>query len=470
MTDQTEAAGAAPEPATTPATTPVIASANPPSTGPAKLPNAAAIEPQAGPPQPLESAGSPRLREAAVTQAGDEGEKARQRSASVSEALKKANAEARQKAVRPAGTPPAGGHDAPEARTGREARGEGEANRAAAEARRQSTDARQQPAEARQQPAGARQQAGTAQQQGAQPAHAEAKPSAHAEAPRRFDEGARAQWDKVPESVRGATHRVIRELEQGYEKHKVAAQAFDEIRDFHELARRHGTTVRDALENYVGIERLLQRDPVAGLERIVANLGLKREDGSPATLADIAASVPSREEGHEGAIRQLRGEIERLRAELGGVSQHMRDGQQRAVGNAVTAFARETDAAGRPLRPRFDELSADIEFFLRSAKVAADLPLRERLSQAYQLAERLNPSTSSGQAPSTSSHSAGHAPSAGPASMLPAQTRTNPQAEAQTLVDRGSKSLSGAPSGEEPARRPSSSIRESLRRAAAAVS
>lgn len=470
MIDQTEAAGAAPEPTNSPTTTPVIAPANLPSIGPANLPNAATIEPQAGTPQPLESAGPPRLREAPGTQSGDEGEKARQRSASVSEALKKANAEARQKAVRPAGAPPAAGHDAPETGAGREARGEGEANRAAGEARQQPAEARRQAA------AAARQQPGAAQQQqGSQPADAEAKPSAHAEAPRRFDEGARAQWDKVPESVRGATHRVIRELEQGYEKHKAAAQAFDEIRDFHELARRHGTTVRDALENYVGIERLLQQDPVAGLERIAANLGLKREDGSPATLVDIAASVPGREEGHEGAIRQLRGEIERLRAELGGVSQHVRDGQQRAVGSAVTAFARETDAAGRPLRPRFDELSADIEFFLRSAKVAADLPLRERLSQAYQLAERLNPSTSSGQAHSASSgqaHSAGsgHAPSASPASMLPAQTRTNPQAEAQTLVDRGSKSLSGAPSGEEPARRPSSSIRESLRRAAAAVS
>lgn len=418
MTDAAEAAVAVPEPSVAPATQ----------------------EQPVQTPQPIESRGpqpesKPEPKEPA--KAEDQGKKDEQpqRSKSVSEALKKADEKAREKAAEKKVDEGKAKEKAeaakPDDKPKTEDRTRDETGKFAA---------KEQPQQ--------------------QPASQEAKDSPHRAIPERFksDQAASAEWEKAPESVRAAVHRVTREMEQGITKYKADAEEYGELKEYRELASKHGTSIKRALDNYVGIEQLLNKDPIAGLEKVVSNLGLKRQDGSAVTLRDVAGyilgqkpeDVASRQ---DAVIQSLNRQIEELKTQIGGVTKNIESQQTQTLASTITGFAQEKDASGNPIRPRFDELEADIAFFLTSDKIDESLPVRERLSEAYKLAERLNP------APQT-------------AFQPPAQTRNapDPNAEAQTLIDKGSKSVSGAPSGDQPGKRsPSSSIRESLRRAAQAA-
>jgi len=279
----------------------------------------------------------------------------------------------------------------------------------------------------------------------AKPAPPTAPDSPHREAPSRFSPDAKTAWEAAPEPVKAEVHRAIRELEQGYQKNKADAEAYSELREYADLAKQHNTTIKNALQNYVGIERRLQQDPIGGLEQIVSNLGLKAPDGRPLTLQDIAAHVlnqsPDEQSARQSAtIQNLNAKIAQLEQMVGGVTQTIQQQQEQATQAEVAAFAKD--------HPRLNELSEDIAFFLHSGKVPAHLAPRERLSEAYQLAERLNP-----------------APAASAPAPVAAITPPAP------LNPAGQKSISGAPSaGSNPARKgPAPSLDEALDKAFAGV-
>jgi hypothetical protein len=278
----------------------------------------------------------------------------------------------------------------------------------------------------------------------AEQAKPEPKPTAFKDAPGRFSSDAKAAWEQTPEAVRAESHRMLREFEQGYEKHRQSAQQWDELRDFHELATKNGTTVKQVLGNYVGLINMLKTQPVAALERIVTNIGLKRADGSSVTLRDIAGHVLNQKPDEvasrqDGVIASLKQQISQLEQKLGGVTQNIERQQTEAQRREVEAFAAQ--------HSRFDELASDIEFFVTSGRAKS-------LSEAYELAERLNP------APAKASPSE---------PLTPAKTAD--PVEPQKL-NKGSLSVTGAPSsGSSPAKgKPSPSARSAIDRAFARAS
>lgn len=259
----------------------------------------------------------------------------------------------------------------------------------------------------------------------------QAKATHHNDAPARFSTDAKAAWATAPESVRAETHRAIRELEQGYEKHRAAADAYEDIREFDDLAKRSGTTMRQAMSNYVGIEMLLRQDPIAGLEQVANNVGFSLRDIAAHILGQSPDQVQSQT---DATVRALKQEIAELRSQVGGVSNTVQGQRTAETVKAIEEFADNN--------PRFEELADDIEFFLTSGRA-------KTLDEAYGLAERLNPAP-------RSTHS-------------PALTPPSADITAQTV--KGSRSVTGAPGpGSDPvAGKPSSSIRDALKRAAAAA-
>ena len=225
-------------------------------------------------------------------------------------------------------------------------------------------------------------------QPAAQPGQAEYKklPS-HApfpEPPGRIAEHARRDWADTPETVRGEVHRMNHEFGKAVQHYRGAAEAFQPIARFHQMAQQHGTTLEAALTNYTGMEAKLRADPVAGLDVIVNNLGLKAPDGRPINLRDIAYHVLSQSPDQ---LRQLQQgnqqqaasqQIGALHQEISGLKQTLNQmhTQQRFVQtrSAVDQFA--TD------HPRFDELGGLIE---------QELKLGFDLETAYRRAERLQP-------------------------------------------------------------------------------
>jgi hypothetical protein len=249
------------------------------------------------------------------------------------------------------------------------------------------------------------------------------------DAPARFSADAKAAWATAPEPVKAEVHRAIRELEQGHEKYRADAEAFGQIKDFDDLAKKNGTTIRDAMTRYTVLEKTLLTNPMQGIEAVCEYAGVSLRELAALVMGQTPDKAQSQ---NDATIRALRQEIAGLKDQIGGVTTSMQQQHQSKIAASVDEFAKNN--------PRFEELADDIAFFIESGKT-------KDLAEAYKMADRLNPAPSA---------AAPAAPAANTAHL-----------EAQTL--KGSKSVSGAPSlGSDPStRKRSTSIRESLARAVA---
>ena len=256
------------------------------------------------------------------------------------------------------------------------------------------------------------------------------KPSHTAEdAPARFTETAKAKWHTADPEIRGEVLRMHKELTDGFQKYKTAAERDGTLNEFHEMAAKQGTDVKTALTRYVNIDNLLRQDFVKGIEEICNNKGVSHRD----LAAHVLNQSPDKQASQQDAtIRELRQELAGLKQQLGGVTQTIEQQREQATLTEVKKFADE--------HPRFNELANDIAFFMQSGR-AKDLP------EAYELAERLNPAPAKAPDPAASS-------------AAPPEPPVQP--------DKGQKSINGAPSAGLTSRRktgPAPSIDEALNRA-----
>jgi hypothetical protein len=231
--------------------------------------------------------------------------------------------------------------------------------------------------------------------------------------PPRLSDKAKADWAGTSESVRGDVHRLIQETEGIHKRYRGDYETMETIRPYHELATKQGTTLQNALSNYVGMEQKLRTDPIGGLDTIVANLNLQTPDGRKITLRDIAHHIVSRtpeqmqmmqhtnaQTAQSHQMAALRQKHDNLETRLQQMQYDQRLAQTRP---AVDAFA--------DTHPRFDELSEHIKEQFNPAPA-------ENLEEAYRRANLLNPAT----------HAAQTRPDSTPAQTRPAD-----------------KSISGAP-------------------------
>ena len=216
-----------------------------------------------------------------------------------------------------------------------------------------------------------------------------------AEPPARISEAARRDWATTPETVRGDVHRLHQEAEGIYRRYRGDFETMETIRPFHQMAQQHGTTLQKALNNYTTMEAKLRADPIAGLDVIVNNLGLKGPNGERLGLRDVAYHVLSQSPEQ---LRQLQQgnqqvaasqQIGALHQEINGLKQHlhqMHTQQQFSyTRSAVDQFA-ET-------HPRLDELGEAVK---REVDLGFDL------DTAYRRAELLYPATHAAQTRNTS--------------------------------------------------------------------
>lgn len=270
------------------------------------------------------------------------------------------------------------------------------------------------------------------------------KPSFTASAPpARFADAAKAKWAEAPEEIRAETERAITELTKGFEKHRESAARDADIAEFHERAIKGGTTVKAALTAYVGMEDALRADPVKGFEAIAKNLGIPLKDIAAKILNQAPDATAS---AADARVIALEKELADLKKGFGEIHAERTQAKTATTTETVTKFAAD--------HPRFDELSDDIAFFLKT-RCPGDL------AKAYELAERLNPAPADAKPEpkeAAVASSAPAAPSATVTTLAPASTAP-------------AKSIAGAPpAGSDPARKqPSSSIKEALKRARAAA-
>ena len=250
------------------------------------------------------------------------------------------------------------------------------------------------------------------------------------EPPARFLPKAKEHWINVPHSVRDEVHRMADEHEAEVTKYKASSERYEPIRQFDEIAKSNGRELKDSLTKVVQVEQALARNPIMGLDMILREIGPRKPDGTPLSLYEVAQHIAQQSpqqfhqsmQGAHGQHEQAQErqktqtEVQQLREELN----NMR----------VEATAQSIIAPFAASHPRYHELQDDIAFFLQSGKIPASLSPAERLSAAYDMAERINP--------------------VGSRSMPALKDTTEPVAAKPAPDDSGAKSIRGAPNGQDP--------------------
>lgn len=261
------------------------------------------------------------------------------------------------------------------------------------------------------------------------------------QAPSGFSKAAQADWAKTPDSVRADTERRITELTSGLEQWKAVAEP---VREFDEIARQSGTTLRDALTNYYHAEQGLRQNPVLGTVQIWQRLGVDPHRMLKALIEGFGGA-PQNGQQPQGASPEVVALQQKLNAyeqRFGNIEQTIQQTthsiQQERTQTVVEKFASD------PAHPYFDDLAPTISQLIAGG-VAKDLPT------AYDKAVLLNPEIAAKIAADKTANEA--------VKPDPAQTR------------KASLSITGTPSaGSHPATRPpAGSSREALQRAAASL-
>lgn len=94
------------------------------------------------------------------------------------------------------------------------------------------------------------------------------------EAPARFLPNAKEAWRNVPRVVQEEYARVEQEREAEIAQYREHKAFREELKDFEELATKHNVPFKDALNNYVDIERKFSEDPASGFRQLCQNLGM----------------------------------------------------------------------------------------------------------------------------------------------------------------------------------------------------
>lgn len=248
------------------------------------------------------------------------------------------------------------------------------------------------------------------------------------DAPARFSPDAKAAWANVPDAVKAEVRRAIGEMETGLGEYQ---KRFEKLKPFDERAKREGTTVEAALQNYIGLaEGLRSTDPRQQMEtitRIFEFIGTTPQKFA----AWITGQKPDQVQAqNDSTIAALRREIAELKQGFGAIKTDMQSREEQAVQEHINQFAKD--------KPRFQELRGTMSQLIQGG-IAQDL------QDAYEMAERLNPA-------------------AQPAAPPPPAAKPQPQPAANL-------SISGAPrTGSNPAQpKPVTSIRDAIRRAQSRV-
>jgi uncharacterized protein YukE len=263
-------------------------------------------------------------------------------------------------------------------------------------------------------------------------------------APARFSEDAKAVWDTAPEPVKAEVARMERELTAGIEKHRPAAEAFERVRPFDEMAKKAGTTLEAALKQYTDLDALCAKSPLKGLETICERIGVSLKDVARIVLEQTPDQAQSQS---DATIRELKQAVARLEQKVGGVTQTFQEQQKTALHDHIAKWAES--------RTHFEVCAPHIAAEMREG--AANLDDAE--ARVFQKFPALAALAKQGAKPIPQADSDPAEASAAAAADL----------EAQTL--RGQKSITGAPSaGSNPAaKKRSKSIDDAIDAAFAAA-
>ena len=217
----------------------------------------------------------------------------------------------------------------------------------------------------------------------------EAKPSegkARIEPPARLLPKHRELWKSVPHELRAELVRLSDEDASERTRLTEHTQRYAEVAEFDDLARQNGGSLRQSIERIHHLENLLQQNPVAALNQIVLQSGLRKNDGQPLSFIELAHAVTRMEQGQYAQMinqpqqqqrPQENPEVAQLKAQMADMQ------KQHIEATVIGPFKND--------HPRYDELELHIATILNSGMIPQSLSPDQKLAHAYDMADRLYP-------------------------------------------------------------------------------
>lgn len=228
------------------------------------------------------------------------------------------------------------------------------------------------------------------------------------DAPARFLPEAREQWANTPRTVKAEVERFMADHEQEVTRYREGHEKYEAIREYEDMATKQGTTVKAALDHYVGLERMLSQDPAKGIGQILNNMR-SNPQAMQAALGEVmryagvtpqqfAQQVMQNPQAYQQApqqpqqrqadpmLQQTVQEVQQIKQML--AEDQMQKRVQSVEASIIAPFAQTHE--------RFEELSTDIANLLKSDIIentyGRSLTLQQRLEVAYNMAAALKPS------------------------------------------------------------------------------
>lgn len=215
-----------------------------------------------------------------------------------------------------------------------------------------------------------------------------AKDAKHTEPPKSFLADSREKWLNVPRPVRRDIEIMARTHAEEIERTREATERYEGLRQYDDLARSNGRDLRQSVAKMAEVEDLLQRNPLAGLDAILREIGPRKQDGGYVSLYEIAQHIVEQPQAYQQSLQQAQqSQQPRVDPQLQAMQQQLMDTQAKLItAQVIEPFKAE--------HPRYDELQDSIAAFLNSDMISRSLSAAERLEQAYVMAERVNPALS----------------------------------------------------------------------------
>jgi hypothetical protein len=212
----------------------------------------------------------------------------------------------------------------------------------------------------------------------------------------------KAAWDNLPPEVKADAIKREGEVAEGLS----ALRDFKDLKPYAEMAKQHGTNLKAALDNYVGIEKVLKQDIGRGIAIILQNHGYSKEQAATffanqaQRLGGAAGPVPAAgaqpAAGSDPLLDLLRPALQPIMNEISGIKGHF-TAQQKAAADNVQAQQVEaltkaySTFSADPNNRYFAQLEDQMTSLIEKGVVPLTGDYQADLRRAYDMAAGMHP-------------------------------------------------------------------------------
>lgn len=203
------------------------------------------------------------------------------------------------------------------------------------------------------------------------------------EAPARFLPKAKELWGNTPNPVKDEVHRFYQEVENERKANEAVTKEWEGLKQYDQMAKANGTSIREALDNYTRVDKMLRTDPVNGIAEVLKIAGVTPQQYAQYVLGQSqdGQQQPQQQRGPAPEVQQLQSQVQQLTQALQSFQ------QEKVLENAHKTLVDPFKAD----HPRFDELEPVMAHLINSGFVPQNLTPQQKMEAAYDMAERLSP-------------------------------------------------------------------------------